>query len=84
MNAAALLTEDRFSNWRVIATDKEGNEHLIFTGKSYTHVTEAFPDAFDGLLDVEEKSKITSVTVQKWNGTASMGDWKNKKSLQIP
>lgn len=84
MKTAAPLTESKFSNWRVIAISQNGKEHLIFTGQSYTHVTEAFPEAYEDILDADEKATIKAVTVQRWNGSADRGSWVNKKSLAIP
>lgn len=78
------LTETRYSNWRVVAIDVDDKEHLIFVGQSYTHVTEAYPDAFENLLESEEKAKVKGVVVQRWNGSADRGSWVNKKSLAIP
>lgn len=74
----------KFSNWRVIAKDVYGNEHLIFTGQSYSHVTESFGESFKELLEPDEKAKIKEVVVQRWNGLPNRGTWVNKKSLAIP
>ncbi len=78
------LTEKKFSDWRVVATDADGKEHVIFIGQSFTAVTQAFPNAFKDLLEEEDKAKIKEVMVQKWYGTASKGTWADRKLLPIP
>lgn len=84
MTRAGILTESMFSNWRAIAIDVQGKEYLIYNGSSFTNVQGNYANAFCGVLDLDEQKQIKEVQMQRWDGSADCGSWKNKKSLPIP
>lgn len=73
-----------FSNWRVIAENSAGEQHLILMGHSYTKITDDYPQVYSELLDEDEKSNIRSISLERWFGTSTKGKWVRKQLLSIP
>lgn len=84
MSRTEHLTESMFSNWRAVAIDVQGKEYLIYTGSSFTNVSANYINAFCGGLTLDEQKQIKEINMQRWDGFADCGSWKNKKSLPIP
>ena len=79
-----ILTERSIQEFRAIAVNQQGGEHLLALGKSYSDVKKHYPVAFHELLTRDEQDSIRKIELQRWMGTADRGQWVDKGGLAIP
>jgi hypothetical protein len=79
-----IQTEDKAQGWRAVAVLEGRGEALLFVGRSTTQVRAGYVEAFNELLDDEEKDLVTAVQMQQWNGTPDAGRWVFKTDLRVP
>lgn len=79
-----VQTEDKAQGWRAVAVLEGRGEALLFVGRSTTQVRAGYVEAFNELLDDEEKDLVTAVQMQQWNGTPDAGRWVFKTDLRVP
>ena len=78
-------TEAKPQGWRALAAfDDDRAECLLYLGRSSTQVRAGYVEAFDGLLDDEEKDRTTVIRLQQWQGTPDAGKWLDKAELRLP
>ena len=77
-------TESRPQTWRALAIFKDGNECLIFLGRSTTQVRAGYKVAFMEVLEEDERAQIESIALQCWDGAPDRGQWVTKTTLTIP
>jgi hypothetical protein len=78
-----IQTEAKAQGWRAVAV-LDGQEALLFVGRSSTQVRAGYPDAFFALLDEEERDRVSTIKLQQWQGTPDAGKWLDKSELRIP
>lgn len=79
-----IQTESKAQGWRAVATLEGRGECLLFVGRSSTHVRGEYVDAYNELLDAEEKELVTGISLQQWQGTPDAGRWQTKNELRVP
>ena len=77
-------TEAKPQGWRAVAVFDDRSERLIYLGRSSTQVRAGFIEAFQELLDDEERDRVTAVSLQRWNGAPDAGRWVHQSNLNIP
>jgi hypothetical protein len=78
------FTESMFQNWRALARNFNGNEHLLCLGGSYSQIKTAYAQAFRDVLTEDEQWEIKKIELQRWSGTADCGNWLVISALPIP
>lgn len=79
-----ITTEEKAQGWRAVAVLDGRGECLLFVGRSSTQVRGGYVDAFNELLDEEEKDLVTSIQLQQWQGAPDAGRWATKNELKVP
>jgi hypothetical protein len=79
-----IQTESKPQCWRAVAVFDDRPEALIFLGRSSTQVRAGYVEAFQEILDEEERSHVTSIALQRWHGTPDAGRWMHQTNLRIP
>jgi hypothetical protein len=77
-------TESKPQGWRAIAVFDDRGDRLIYLGRSSTQVRAGFAEAFNEVLDEEERAHVVSVSLQRWQGTPDSGRWLQQSSLPVP
>ncbi len=77
-------TESKPQGWRAIAVFDDRGDRLIYLGRSSTQVRAGFIEAFNEVLDEEERSHVVSVSLQRWQGTPDSGRWLQQSTLPVP
>jgi hypothetical protein len=77
-------TESKPQGWRAIAVFDDRGDRLIYLGRSSTQVRAGFTEAFNEVLDEEERSHVVSVSLQRWQGTPDSGRWLQQSTLAVP
>jgi hypothetical protein len=77
-------TEAKLQGWRALAVFEDGNQCLIYLGRSTTQVRAGYAAAFLEVLDEEERAQVRSISLQCWQGAADEGRWLTKGNLTIP
>jgi hypothetical protein len=77
-------TEAKLQGWRAVAIAEDRKEHLIFVGRSSTHVRSGYVTAFFEILDDEERAAIRQISLQRWNGAPDEGRWLQQTTLAVP
>jgi hypothetical protein len=77
-------TEAKAQGWRAVAILEGRGECLLFVGRSSSHVREQYAEAFNDLLDEEEKLLATNIQMQQWQGAPDAGRWIQKNELRVP
>jgi hypothetical protein len=77
-------TEAKLQGWRALAVFEDGNQCLIYLGRSTTQVRAGYAAAFMEVLDEEERVQVRSIALQCWQGAADEGRWLTKGNLNIP
>jgi len=77
-------TESKLQGWRAVAVADDGTEHLIFVGRSASHVRTSYVGAYFDVLDQEERSAIYEISLERWNGAADEGRWQKQTTLTVP
>lgn len=79
-----IQTESKAQGWRAVAVFDDRGDALIFVGRSSTQVRQEYVEAFNELLDDEEKEHVTGVQLQQWSGSPDAGRWNVKAALKLP
>lgn len=79
-----IQTESKAQGWRAVAVFDDRPDALIFVGRSSTHVRQEYVEAFNELLDDEEREHTTSIQLQQWSGAPDAGRWVLKNTLKVP
>jgi hypothetical protein len=79
-----IQTESKPQCWRAVAVFDDRPEALIFLGRSSTQVRAGYVEAFQEILDEEERSHVTSIALQRWHGTPDAGRWMHQTNLRVP
>jgi hypothetical protein len=77
-------TESKLQGWRAVAVTDDGTEHLIFVGRSASHVRTSYVSAYFDVLDQQERSAIHEISLERWNGAADEGRWQKQTTLTVP
>lgn len=77
-------TESKPQCWRAVAIFADGQEALIFLGRSSTQVRSGYAEAFEQLLDEDEREQVETIAMQKWNGAPDAGSWSHHTNLKVP
>lgn len=72
------------NNWRAVGHTAKGTEHLIYISTSAEQVKKNFNESFYELLTTEEQVSITRITLEKWVGKPTSGNWNVNDSLKVP
>lgn len=78
------LTETRPQRWRALVTYGDGQEGLLCLGQNFNQVQEYYDTPYFELLDDEERSRVKSISLQKWQGMSDSGRWETQRDLPIP
>lgn len=78
-----IQTESKAQGWRAVAL-LNGQEALLFVGRSSTQVRAGYPDAFAELLEEDEKDAVEIIKLQQWQGAPDAGKWQDKAELRLP
>lgn len=79
-----VTTEEKAQLWRAVAVLKGRGECLLYVGRSGTAVRAAYLEAFEDGLDDEEKSLVTAINLEQWQGAPDAGKWQHKNDLRLP
>src|SRR5688572_28827359 len=77
-------TEAKPQSWRAVAVFDDGSEGLLYLGRSSVQVRGGYADAYAGVLDRAERSRVRDISLQCWQGAADEGRWVAKASLRVP
>jgi hypothetical protein len=77
-------TESKLQGWRALAIFEDGNECLIYLGRSTTQVRNGYAAAYEEVLTDEERAQVRSISLQCWQGAPDEGKWIAKTTLRIP
>ena len=78
-----IQTESMAQGWRAVAV-LNGQEALLFVGRSSTQVRAGYAEAFTELLDEDEKDGCETIKLQQWQGAPDAGKWLDKSELRLP
>ena len=82
-----VTVEQKAQGWRalvVITTDEGYDEALLFIGRSSTQVRAGYTDAFAKHFTDDEKSRVSHIRLQQWQGAPDSGKWHDKAELRLP
>ena len=79
-----IQTESKAQGWRAIAVFDDRSDALIFVGRSSTQVRQEYVEAYNELLDDEERDHVTAIQLQQWSGAPDAGRWVLKNTLKVP
>lgn len=71
-------------NWRALAVTGEGKEHHLVMGGSHREVKEEYAEAFNEVLQDEERKSVSRIELQQWRGLPDQGRWEFKGVLPLP
>lgn len=77
-------TEAKPQCWRAVAVFDDRHDALIYLHRSSTQVRAGYRAAFFDVLDEEERSHVTAVNLQRWNGAPDAGRWVTQTALNLP
>jgi hypothetical protein len=79
------LKEDKAQGWRAMAVFDDGRaEALLLIGRSTAQIRAGYVEAFQEILDDEEREHVESISMQRWNGAPDAGRWQHQTTLRIP
>jgi len=78
------LREHAYQNWRAVAIDNKGQEHLLCLGHTFNQVRDTYRESFADLLTEGEQQAIQRIVLQRWRGMADRGHWITKNILPLP
>jgi hypothetical protein len=81
---SSYLTEAKPQCWRAVAIFEDRREALLFLGRSSAQVRAGYVNAFNDVLDEEERAQIRSISLQRWNGAPDAGKWLQQTTLAVP
>lgn len=80
-----IQTEAKAQGWRALVSFDDGREEcLLFLGRSSTAIRSGYVTAFMELLDEEERSHASCISLQRWHGTPDSGRWMHQTNLRLP
>ncbi len=79
-----IVTESKAQGWRAVAVLGDRGEALLFVGRSSTQVRAGYAEAFNELLDEEERDLVSGIKLQQWQGAPDAGKWVDKAELRLP
>ena len=79
-----IVTESKAQGWRAVAVLSGKGEALLFVGRSSTQVRGGYAEAFNEILDDEERELVQSIKLQQWQGAPDAGKWLDKAELRMP
>jgi hypothetical protein len=79
-----IVTESKAQGWRAVAVLSGRGEALLFVGRSSTQVRGGYAEAFQELLDDEERELVSGIKLQQWQGAPDAGKWLDKAELRLP
>ena len=77
-------TEEKPQGWRAVAVFDDRDDALLYLGRSSTQVRTGYTEAYQELLDDEERDHVTGITLQRWHGAPDAGRWMNQTTLKVP
>jgi hypothetical protein len=77
-------TETKPQGWRAVAIFDDRSERLIYLGRSSTQVRANLAEAFFEVLDDEERERVKSISMQRWQGAPDAGKWLHHTNLNLP
>lgn len=77
-------TESKAQGWRAIAIFNDSSEALVYIGRSSRTVRDEFLESLTELFDEEERSRISSISLQRWEGASDAGRWLHQMPLRMP
>jgi hypothetical protein len=79
-----IVTESKAQGWRAVAVISGRGEALLFVGRSSTQVRGGYAEAYNELLDDEERDAVSTIKLQQWQGAPDAGKWIDKAELRLP
>ena len=79
-----IVTESKAQGWRALVMMNDNSEMLLFVGRSSTQVRGGYGEAFQEILDDEERSRVSTIKLQQWQGAPDAGKWMDKAELRKP
>ena len=79
-----VQAEEKAQGWRAVAILEGRGECLLYVGRSSTQVRAGYVEAFNELLEDDEKELATSIQLQQWQGAPDAGRWQQKNELRLP
>ena len=77
-------TEAKPQGWRAVAVFDDRTDRLLYLGRSSTQVRAQFAQAFQEVLDEEERDHVRSISLQRWQGAPDAGRWLHQTNLNVP
>ncbi len=75
--------ESKAQGWRAVAVFDDRGDALIYVGRSSTQVRQEYIEAFQEILDDEEREHVTTIQLQQWAGAPDAGRWVHKSDLRL-
>lgn len=79
-----VVTESKAQGWRAVAVFDGGAEALLYVGRSSTQVRGGYGEAYNELLDDDERRQVKTIKLQQWQGAPDAGKWLDKAELRLP
>jgi hypothetical protein len=79
-----INTESKAQGWRAVAMLDGSTEALLYVGRSSTQVRGGYIEAFEELLETDERDRVTTIKLQQWQGAPDAGKWQDKATLRLP
>jgi hypothetical protein len=79
-----IQVEEKAQGWRALAVYANGDEVLLFVGRSATQVRAGFEDSFKEQLVEDEQESVVRIRLQQWQGAPDAGKWHDKSDLKNP
>jgi hypothetical protein len=78
-------TEAKPQGWRAVVQFNDGRpECLLYLGRSSTQIRAGYVEAFNDVLDDEEREHVETISLQRWHGAPDAGRWMNQTNLKVP
>ena len=79
-----IYTESKPQGWRAVAVFDDRPEALLFLGRSSQQIRTGYVEAYQELLDDEERAHVASISLQRWHGAPDAGRWLVQSTLKVP
>ena len=79
-----VQVEEKAQGWRALAVYSNGDEALLFVGRSSTQVRSGYEDSFKEQLMEDEQTSVVKIRLQQWQGAPDAGMWLDKSELRNP
>ncbi len=77
-------TETKPQVWRAVAVFEDRPEQLLYLNRSSPQVRAGVRQAFFEVLDEEERGRVTSIALQRWQGAPDSGRWMQQSTIPVP